>query len=47
VLQHRPQISLVQLINAYETVLSRIGLQPADDVFYYRFLLKLALDPGE
>eukprot|EP00191_Tetraselmis_sp_GSL018_P022397 CAMPEP_0177624034 /NCGR_PEP_ID=MMETSP0419_2-20121207/29250_1 /TAXON_ID=582737 /ORGANISM="Tetraselmis sp., Strain GSL018" /LENGTH=1404 /DNA_ID=CAMNT_0019124685 /DNA_START=457 /DNA_END=4668 /DNA_ORIENTATION=- len=39
------RITLLQLINAYETVLKRIGEQPAEDVFYYRFLLKLALDP--
>lgn len=40
------QISLVRLITAYETVLERMGLEASQDVFYYRFLLKLALDPG-
>ena len=40
------QITLLRLITAYEAVLRKIGLDPAEDVFYYRFLLKLALDSG-
>ena len=44
--QMLPQITLLQLITAYEVVLRKIGLEPGEDVFYYRFLLKLALDPS-
>lgn len=34
-----------RLLRAYEAVLPRHGVRPQDDIYYYRFLLKLSLDP--
>lgn len=37
------QVTLLKLLRAYEAVLLREGLSPADDVHLYSFLLQLAL----
>ena len=39
-------ITLQRLLKAYETVLPKHGVRAEEDVYYYRFLLKLSLDPG-
>lgn len=39
-------ITLSKLLQAYEDVLPQHGLFPAEDVYYYRILLKLTLDPN-
>jgi hypothetical protein len=40
------EVTLVRLLQAYEVVLPAHGVVPAEDVFYYRLLLKLSLDPN-
>ena len=40
------QVTLMELLSAYEAVLGRHGVQVAEDSYYYRLLLKLSLDPG-
>jgi hypothetical protein len=40
------EVTLVRLLQAYEAVLPAHGVVPAEDVFYYRLLLKLSLDPN-
>ena len=39
------KITLVKLLKAYEKVLPLHGILPQEDVYYYRILLKLSLDP--
>jgi protein SFI1 len=39
------KITLVKLLKAYEKVLPLHGIQAQEDVYYYRILLKLSLDP--
>eukprot|EP00232_Nephroselmis_pyriformis_P015575 CAMPEP_0182898000 /NCGR_PEP_ID=MMETSP0034_2-20130328/27229_1 /TAXON_ID=156128 /ORGANISM="Nephroselmis pyriformis, Strain CCMP717" /LENGTH=137 /DNA_ID=CAMNT_0025031947 /DNA_START=130 /DNA_END=539 /DNA_ORIENTATION=- len=39
------ELTLLKLLKAYEAVLRKHGIAPAEDTFYYRFLLKLSLDP--
>lgn len=38
-------LTLAKLLQAYEVVLPTHGVVPAEDVYYYRILLKLSLDP--
>eukprot|EP00854_Cymbomonas_tetramitiformis_P002157 gene2157-2863_t len=38
-------ITLLRLLKAYDIVLRKNNLIPAEDTFYYRLLLKLSLDP--
>jgi len=38
-------LTLAKLLQAYEVVLPKHGVVPAEDVYYYRILLKLSLDP--
>lgn len=38
-------LSLAHLLQAYDTVLRRKGIIPDEDTRYYRFLLKLSLEP--
>lgn len=40
------EITLVRLLQAYDVVLPAHGVVPKEDVFYYRMLLKLSLDPN-
>ena len=40
------QVTLMELLSAYEAVLGRHGVLVAEDSYYYRLLLKLSLDPG-
>ena len=40
------QITLMELLSAYEAVLGGHGILVAEDSYYYRLLLKLNLDPG-
>lgn len=39
-------ITLVKLLKAYEAVLPRHSIVPEEDIYYYRILLKLSLDPN-
>eukprot|EP00775_Hariotina_reticulata_P009297 gene9297-9462_t len=39
------ELTLAKLLQAYEVVLPKHGVVPGEDVFYYRILLKLSLDP--
>ncbi|EFJ32630.1 hypothetical protein SELMODRAFT_407642 [Selaginella moellendorffii] len=38
-------VRLTDVLRAYDTVLQRHGLDPTEDTFYYRMLLKLSLRP--
>ncbi|GAX75802.1 hypothetical protein CEUSTIGMA_g3245.t1 [Chlamydomonas eustigma] len=38
-------ITLQRLLKAYEVVLPKYQVKPQEDIYYYRFLLKLSLDP--
>jgi hypothetical protein len=40
------EVTLVRLLQAYEVVLPAHGVVPAEDVYYYRLLLSLSLDPN-
>jgi hypothetical protein len=39
------EVTLAKLLKAYDKVLPLHGIQPQEDVFYYRILLRLSLDP--
>ncbi|EFJ16684.1 hypothetical protein SELMODRAFT_421817 [Selaginella moellendorffii] len=39
------EVRLTDVLRAYDTVLQRHGLDPTEDTFYYRMLLKLSLRP--
>jgi len=39
------QVTLMRLLKAYEVVLRQHAMAPEEDTHYYRFLLKLSLDP--
>ncbi|KAF5836739.1 hypothetical protein DUNSADRAFT_5527 [Dunaliella salina] len=39
------EVTLQKLLKAYELVLPRHGARPEEDIYYYRLLLKLSLDP--
>lgn len=39
-------VTLVKVLSAYDVVLPSHGIVPAEDVHYYRALLKLSLDPN-
>jgi protein SFI1 len=39
------QATLTDLLKAYDTVLRRHGIPPAEDTHYYRLLLRLSVDP--
>eukprot|EP00201_Polytomella_parva_P003649 CAMPEP_0175081538 /NCGR_PEP_ID=MMETSP0052_2-20121109/26209_1 /TAXON_ID=51329 ORGANISM="Polytomella parva, Strain SAG 63-3" /NCGR_SAMPLE_ID=MMETSP0052_2 /ASSEMBLY_ACC=CAM_ASM_000194 /LENGTH=249 /DNA_ID=CAMNT_0016352541 /DNA_START=112 /DNA_END=861 /DNA_ORIENTATION=+ len=43
--QNDENISLQNILQSYERVLESNGLKPLEDTYYYRFLLKLSLDP--
>lgn len=40
------EITLQRLLKSYESVLPKYQVNPHEDIFYYRFLLKLSLDPN-
>ena len=45
-LGHGPgEVNLLRLLQAYEVVLRRHDVAPAEDTYFYRLLLKLSLDP--
>ena len=39
------ELNLLRLLKAYELVLRKHDVVPAEDTYFYRFLLKLSLDP--
>jgi hypothetical protein len=39
------ELTLLRLLKSYDTVLRAEGMVPEEDTHYYRFLLKLSLDP--
>ncbi|MEW5316572.1 MAG: hypothetical protein WDW38_007939 [Sanguina aurantia] len=40
------EVTLQRLLKSYEQVLPRYNVRPDEDIYYYRFLLKLSLDPN-
>ncbi|KAG1659453.1 hypothetical protein FOA52_007923 [Chlamydomonas sp. UWO 241] len=40
------EVTLQRLLKAYERVLPKYQVLPEEDIYYYRFLLKLSLDPN-
>lgn len=40
------KVTLQRLLKSYEQVLPRYNVRPDEDIYYYRFLLKLSLDPN-
>ena len=39
------QVTLLRLLKAYDVVLRQHSIVPEEDTHFYRFLLKLSLDP--
>ncbi len=40
------EITLQRLLKAYEVTLPKYQVKAEEDIYYYRFLLKLSLDPN-
>jgi hypothetical protein len=44
--RHNPRPSLLEVLKSYEQLLPRFGLDPSNDTFFYRYLLRLSLNPS-
>eukprot|EP01084_Bolivina_argentea_P104719 187501_1 len=45
--QDAQSLNLLSILNSYEKVLSKYNIKPEQDLFYYRFLLQLNMDPDK